>query len=140
LSRKKRRGGTPSSAEDDDEDHSINKDDKDVDYVPATNQAVNNIMEGKDGGELAAIIANHRNVFMERAFPLGQGEEQAYSIPQSKSAAIKSCRPKKELDYITYGVRNWQVGVEIRKMDSGPERDSLLDFCQEHPLGNKYVH
>ena len=135
LSGKKRRGGTPSSAEDDDEDHSIKKDDKDVDYVPVTNQTVNNIMEGKDGGEMSAIIANRCNVFMERAFP--PGEEQAYSLPQSKCAAIKSCRPKKELDYITYIVQNWQVGMEIRKMDSGPERDSLLDFCREHPLGNK---
>ena len=66
---KKRRGGTPSSVEDDDEDYDINKDDKDVDYVPNTNQAVNNIMKGKDGGELAAIIANHHNAFMETAFP-----------------------------------------------------------------------
>ncbi len=91
---KKRRGGTPSSAEDDDEDYSIRKDDKDVDFVPVINWAVNNIMGGKDGGEMAAIIANHRNAFAERDFP--PGEEQAYSLPQSKCAAIKSCHPEKE--------------------------------------------
>ena len=68
--------------------------------MPVINQAVNNIMGGKDGGKMASIIANHRNVFMERAFP--PGEEQAYSLPQSKCASIKSCRPKKELDHITY--------------------------------------
>jgi hypothetical protein len=102
------------------------------------NQAVNNIMEGKDDGDLAAFIANHRNVFMERAFP--SGKEQAYSKPKSISAAIKSCRPKKELDYITFVVGIWQAGVEIRKMASGPKRDSLLDFCREHPLGNNYIH
>ena len=88
LSGKKRRGGTPSSAEEDDEDHSIKKDDKDVDFVDVTNWAVNNIMDGKDGGEMAAIIANHRNAFAERDFL--PGEEQAYSLPQSKCAAIKS--------------------------------------------------
>ena len=75
---------------------------------------------------------------MERAFP--SGKEQAYSKLQSQSAAIKSCRPKKELDHIIYVVGNWQAGVKIRKMASGPKRDSLLDFCQEHPLGNKYIH
>ena len=25
-------------------------------------------------------------------------------------------------------------------MAFGPERDSLLGFCREHPLGNKYIH
>jgi hypothetical protein len=88
LSGKKRRGGTPSSAEEDDEDHSIKKDDKDFDFVPVTNQAVNNIMEGKDGGELAAIIANHFNAFMKRVFP--PREEQAYSLPQSKYQIMPS--------------------------------------------------
>ena len=88
LSGKKRREGTLSSAEDDDEDHSIGKDDKDIDYVPVTNQAVNDIMEGKDGGELAAIIANHCNVFMKRAFP--PGEEQAYSIQTRSLSRLNS--------------------------------------------------
>jgi hypothetical protein len=51
LSGKKRRGGTPSSAEDDDEDHSIKKDDQDVDYVPVIDNGRNmtpGCMEGKE--------------------------------------------------------------------------------------------
>jgi hypothetical protein len=43
------------------------KDDKDLDYVPITDQAVNDKMEGKDSWELAAMIANHCKSFMERA-------------------------------------------------------------------------
>ena len=95
LSRRKGRGGTPSSAEDDHEDHSIDKDNKDVDYVSVTNQAVNNIMEGKDGGKLAAIIANHCNAFMERPFPLERSKHIQY--PRVKVLQSNLAIPRKNL-------------------------------------------
>jgi hypothetical protein len=55
------------------------------------------------------------------------GKEHSYIKPQSKSASIP-CRPKLELDYITYVVANWQVGVKVRNLDAGYDRDELVQF------------
>jgi hypothetical protein len=85
----KRRGGVDHSLFDKDEDDSHSgdeKDDKERDYVPVTNQAVNDLMEGKDVGDLAAIIVSHKKAFMERAFP--SGKEKNYLNNKSKSASI----------------------------------------------------
>ncbi len=81
-------------------------------------------MEGKDVGDLAAIIASHKKAFMEKAFP--PGKEKKYLNAKSKSASIPSRWPKLELDYIIYVVSNWQVGVQIRSMTPGYKRGSLL--------------
>ncbi len=43
-----------------------------LDNIPVTNQAGNYLIEGKDVGDLAAIIANHKKAFMERAFHPGK--------------------------------------------------------------------
>jgi hypothetical protein len=75
---------------------------------------------------------------MERAYLLGK--ECSYIKPQSKSAAILTCRPKSELDYITYVVDNWQVGVKVRDMDEGYDRDALVHFRRKHKKGKKYIH
>jgi hypothetical protein len=66
--------------------------------------------------------------FMERAFPPDvdvSHEENA----KKKSASILVCRPQRELDYIQYVVKNWQVDVEIRKMVPGFDRDEIIAFC-----------
>ncbi len=139
ASKKKRRGDRSSFDKDEDDSYNGNeKDDKERDYIPVTNQAVNDLMEGKDIGDLAAIIASHKKAFMERASP--PGKEKYYLNAKSKSAFIPSCRQKSELDYIIYVVSNWQVGVQIRSMTPGYERDSLLHFCCQHMKGNKYIH
>ncbi len=72
----------------DDSDSGNEKDNKERDYVPVTNQAVNDLMEGKDVGDQAAIIASHKKAFMERAFP--SGEEKKYLNVKSKSASTPS--------------------------------------------------
>ena len=66
---------------------------------------------------------------MERAYP--PGKEHSYTKSQRISAAIPTCRPKSELEYITYVVANWQVGVKVRDMEIGYERG-------DHKKGNKY--
>jgi hypothetical protein len=124
--------------DEDDSDSGNEKDGKERDYIPVTNQAVNDLMEGTDVGDLAAIIASHKNAFMERAFP--PGKEKNYLNAKSKSASIPSCQPKSELDYIIYVVSNWQVGVQIWSMTPGYKRDSLLHFHCQHKKGNKYMH
>ena len=50
------------------------------------------------------------------------------------------CRPQRELDYIEYVVKNWQVDVEIWKMVPGRDRDEIIAFRRQHPKGNKYIH
>jgi hypothetical protein len=67
--------GVDHSLFDKDEDVSNSGDEKDGnerDCVPVTNQAVNDLVEGKDVGDLAAIIASHKKAFMERASPSGK--------------------------------------------------------------------
>jgi hypothetical protein len=82
--------------DEDDSDSGDEKGNKERDYVPVTNQVVNDLMEGKDVGDLSAIISSHEKAFMERAF--SSGKEKNYLNAKSKSASIPSCRPKSELD------------------------------------------
>jgi ribosomal protein S7 len=84
---------------------------------PVINQAVNNIMDGKDGGNMVAIIELNQKAFMERAFPTtNQNKDYANSI------AIRACRPQEEVDYIEYVVKHWQVGVEVKNMLPGHDK------------------
>ena len=127
---RKKVGGFLSSqdnAEDEGEGGQSDKDDdKDTDYVPVTDAAINDMMEGGDCGEMAAIVELHRRTFMERAYPPEAEEDH----PQRKSGSIQSARPENEYDYIAYVVGNWQPGVNIRQMLPCPERDQLLAFRQ----------
>ncbi len=107
-------------------EQSDKEDDKDTDYVPVTDAAINDMMEGGDCGEMAAIVELHRRTFMERAYPPEAEEDH----PQRKSGSIQSARPENEYDYIAYVVGNWQPGVNIRQMLPCPERDQLLAFRQ----------
>jgi hypothetical protein len=83
TSASKKKRGVDHSLFDKDEDDSNSgdeKDNKERDYVPVTNQAVNDLMEGKDVRDLAAIIASHKKAFMERVFP--SGKEKITSTPR----------------------------------------------------------
>ncbi len=66
--------------DEDDLESGNKKDNKERDYVPVTNRAVNDLMERKDVEDLAAIIASHKNAFMERAFP--SVKEKITSMPR----------------------------------------------------------
>jgi hypothetical protein len=58
--------------DEDDSDSGNEKNNKERDYNPVTNQAVNDLMKGKDVGDLAVINASHKKAFMKRAFPSGK--------------------------------------------------------------------
>ena len=88
--------------------------------IPQTDEAVNISSKDNIFGDSAEVIANHKQTFMERAYPTGK--EHSYTKSQSISAAIPTCRTKSELDYIAFVVRNWQVGVKVRDMEIGYER------------------
>ena len=78
-------------------------------------------------------------VFLWRECPPPECEEIVNDHPQKRSSLILSCRPQADLNYIEYVVKNWQVGVEIRNMVSGQDRDDLLVFRHEHSCSIKYV-
>jgi IS30 family transposase len=115
------------------------EDDKELDYVPVTNQAVNNIMEGKGTWEEDAMTAMHRKAFYMKAYP-AENTNELFAKPQSKSASMKTCRPKTEVDYIKNVIQHWGKGIEIRSMEDGEEKNRLLSFCRRNKVGNKYIH
>ena len=69
------------------------EDDKDLDYVPVTNQAINCIMEGKGTWEEDAMTAMHRKAFYMKAYPVANLHE-LFPKPQSKSASMKLAAPR----------------------------------------------
>ena len=107
-------------------------DDKETDYVAVTNVADSARLREEmppDSSELDEIVDRHRRVFIERAFPpereVAQGDVNA---KKKKSASILACRPQRELDYIEFVVKNWHVGVELRRMLPGCDRDEITQF------------
>ena len=115
------------------------KEDKEADYVPITNKASSNIMDGKAWEDDYGVTEKHRKAFYRKAFPPVDPDKD-FEKPQSKSASIPQCRPQTEVDCIKYVVENWQVGTEIRTMQEGPDKSALLDFRRTHKTGNKYIH
>jgi hypothetical protein len=95
------------------------KEDKEADYVPITNKASSNIMDGKAWEDDYGVTEKHRKAFYLKAFPPVDPDKD-FEKPQSKSASIPQCRPQTEVDCIKYVVENWQVGTEIRTMQKGP--------------------
>ena len=93
------RGMSPLNDAEEGGEGSGDEDDKDSDYVPVTDAAINNMLAGGDCGEMAAIIAMHRRAFMERAFP---PEQQEDNHPQKKSGSIQNARPQEDFNYIQY--------------------------------------
>ena len=118
----------------DDFDSDIEKEDNERDYIPQTDKGVNRSSKENIFGDSAEVIANHKQAFMELAYPLGN--EHSDSKRQSRSAAIPTCRTKSELDDIAFVVRNWQVGVKVRDMEIGYEKANLIQFRRDHKKGN----
>ncbi len=112
---------------------------KEADYVPITNKASSNIMDGKTWEDDYDITEKHCKAFYLKAFP-PVAPDKDFEMPQSKSASIPQCRPQTEVEYIKYVVENWQVGTEIRTMQEGQEKNALLHFRRNHKGGNKYIH
>ena len=115
------------------------KDDKELDYVPVTNQGINNIMEGKGTWEEDVITAQHPEAFCMKAFPPVNPQERFDKL-QSKIASMTLCHPKTEVDYIKCVIQHWDKGTVICDMEDGEEKKRLLNFCQKNKLGQKYVH
>jgi hypothetical protein len=115
------------------------QDDKELDYVLVTNQATNNIMEGKGTWEEYAITAQHCKAFYMQAFP-PSNPHKWFDKPQSKSASMTVCRPKIEVDYIKYLIQNWDKGTVICEMEDVEDKKWLLNFCQKNKKGQKYIH
>ena len=92
-------------------------DDKDVDYVPITDAARNEVVDGWTGHVPDHTMREkHRQAFMAMAFPPKKDDEEEKENPQAKSASIPTCRSKEDYEYIKYVVGNWQKGTNIRSM------------------------
>jgi hypothetical protein len=138
-SSKKRMKSNPTFDSEARTNYAPDKDNKEADYVPITNKASSNIMDGKAWEDNYGVTEKHRKAFYLKAFsPVDPDKD--FEKSQSKSASIPQCRSQTEVDYIKYVVENWQVGIEIRTMQEGPEKHVLLHFRRNHKGGNKYVH
>jgi hypothetical protein len=117
--------------EDDDVSIKDDKNDKDIDFVPITNNAMERVIQGK--GTLGrddiehGIKLRHREAFMAKAFPDEIGK-QPHANPQVQSGSMKTCRPQAKLDYIIHVLEKWEVGTEVNKLPPGPHKDRLLSF------------
>jgi hypothetical protein len=119
------------------------KDDKDIDFVAITDNAMETDDQetGSSGREdiLHGMKLRHRQAFIAKAFP-----EQLGRLPpansQVQSGAMKACRPQAELDYIIHVIEHWEIGTEAKKLPPGPARDKLILFRRQHRAGNKYIH
>ena len=127
---------------DDDDDISVgdDKDEKDIDFVAITDNAMEtDHQETMRQDILQGLKLRHRQAFMAKAFP-----EELGRLPpknsQVQSAMMKACRPQVELDYIIDVIQNWQVGTEAKNMPPGPARDKLILFRRQNRVGNKYIY
>jgi len=120
----------------------VDKDDKDMDFFPTTDKAMDAVIQGKGSWEtdgiLKGIKMRHRQAFMDKAFP--PQKETHYANAQVKSACMKTCRPQSDIDYIIYVITHWQKGTEAKSLPPGPERDRLISFRSNNRCGNKYIH
>ena len=74
------------------DDYDPDKEDKEADYVPITNDASSNLMEGKTLEQDPLILEKHRKAFYLKAFP-PQDPDKEFEKSQAKSASIPLCRP-----------------------------------------------
>ena len=95
------------------DDGGADKYDNEDDFIPATDgpiqqDAVDDMLIAEKAAEL---IEKHHQEFMKRAFSV---RTLAADVPlTTASASIKMCRPQKDIDYIIYVLKNWQVGVNF---------------------------
>ena len=78
-----------------------------------------------DRDNVYAMVARHREVFMERAFREGTG------------AGNVICRPQAELDNIIFVLENWHVKENLHAMEDGELKDALVKFRETHSNGYK---
>jgi len=119
------------------------KDDKDIDFLPMTDKAMDLVIQGKGPWETDAvqkgINMHHCQAFMEKAFP-AELEEKPSANSQVKSASTKTCQPQSEIDYIIYVITHWDKGTVVKTLPPGPESDRLISFHCNNRSRNKYIH
>ena len=114
------------------------QEDKETDYIPLTNVASSSVLVDDKPDDLSSR-ERHRRAFYLRAFPEKTGDESLRK-PQSTSAAITHCRPKKDYEYIIYVIQNWNIGVKVNDMEEGEEKEDLKRFRRINRRGCKYIH
>ena len=92
------------------------EDDKDADYIPITSAAgtIGVTDNNNKDPALMTMVHHHHEIFMSRAFPPSVNEDTDNKV---------WCRPQQEHDYIVHVLTNWQIGVNLKQMEPGPEKD-----------------
>jgi len=71
----------------------LDKDDKEMDFFPMTDKAMDAVIQGKGSWETDGILKGikmcHCQAFMDKAFPPQQ--DKTYANAQVKSACMKTC-------------------------------------------------
>jgi hypothetical protein len=97
----------------------------DDDYIDVTSAKEGSGVPGQSSHSFDAereMIESNKAVFMERAFATQDGDDGG------DVEGFHLCRPQKELDLIAYIVMNWQIGINLKKMEPGPEKDWVTKF------------
>jgi hypothetical protein len=71
----------------------------------------------------ATVVAAHQLEFIQRAFPPKPADNGKKKTQGAAAASIIACRPQSEVDYITYVLMHWQVGVKLTDRNPGTEKD-----------------
>ena len=95
-------------------------------FVPDQNKIRLETYNEIDQENVYAMVARHREVFMERAFREGSG------------AGNVICRPQAELDNIIFVLENWHVKENLNAMEDGELKDALVKFRETHSNGYKW--
>ena len=116
----------------DDLDNERRRKDNDSDYLPRMDSHHNyddSDHQEPDSDAAFAMIARHREIFMERAF----GDANI------DSATNVVCRPQEEVNKIIYVLENWEVGTRIHMITNMERRQAVKAFRDTHKFGYKWV-
>ena len=103
----------------------------DTDFLPVPFSEEQKLID-KNNPILQALIAKHRDIFIDRAFVSPDADDE------DVKDCMLWCRPQQELNYIIHVLQNWQVGVKLKQLPPGPEKMQLALFHRQNKLGHKY--
>jgi len=83
------------------------------------------------------LVAHHRALFMQRAFPSANNNDS--SDVHTRDNRESSLRNEDDLDYICYVLKHWGGNANLKEMDDDLRRRQLAHFRRENPVGKHHV-
>lgn len=94
--------------------------------------------EGKPIATDPPLIAEHRQLFMQRAFPTDTDKDSS-DVHAPREHRESSLRSEDDLDYICYILKHWGGNANLKEMDDDLRRKQLSKFRRTHPVGKHHV-